>query len=331
MEMTTPVLSIIVPVYNVEKYLARCIDSILAQTFTDFELILVDDGSPDNCGKICDEYAGKDPRIIVIHKENGGVSSARNHGLDIARGEYLTFIDPDDEITFNTFASNIDVLEDDRDIDFIQFPVRIINNNATYWDGKYTKKIFDEGILIYWFDNKNITYSIWSKIFRRRIFTDLRFPVSHMYAEDLFLVPDILDKVHMVYLSQYGCYNHFCHKESITSFCPEDKIKVKNENIYDSYLKFLQYVSCTGKYTHIQVYLLKIIIRYFSRELNRNSAYEEKLRPCIPRLKQLCWKIELKDNLWIILFSILKIPTIVKCYNLIVRSRIFICNFLNRE
>ena len=104
MEMTTPVLSIIVPVYNVEKYLARCIDSILAQTFTDFELILVDDGSTDNSGEICDEYAGKDPRIIVIHKENGGVSSARNHGLDIARGEYITFVDSDDQIgTYTTY------------------------------------------------------------------------------------------------------------------------------------------------------------------------------------------------------------------------------------
>ena len=91
-------LSIIVPVYNVEPYLRRCIDSILAQTFTDFELILVDDGSPDNCPAICDEYAEKDPRIVVIHKQNGGLSDARNAGLDIARGEYIGFVDSDDYI-----------------------------------------------------------------------------------------------------------------------------------------------------------------------------------------------------------------------------------------
>ena len=91
-----PKISVIVPVYNVEKYIHRCVDSILAQTFTDFELILVDDGSPDNCGKICDEYAAKDDRILVIHKENGGVSSARNAGLDAAQGDYITFVDGDD-------------------------------------------------------------------------------------------------------------------------------------------------------------------------------------------------------------------------------------------
>lgn len=99
-----PQISVIVPVYNVEKYLHRCVDSILAQTFTDFELILVDDGSPDNCGAICDEYAAKDSRIRVIHKENGGVSSARNAGIDAAGGEYSTFIDSDDYVTADYLA-----------------------------------------------------------------------------------------------------------------------------------------------------------------------------------------------------------------------------------
>ncbi len=94
----TPTISVIVPVYNVERYLPRCIDSILSQTFTDFQLILIDDGSPDACGRICDEYAARDPRIGVIHQDNGGVSSARNRGLDVAQGEYVCFVDPDDII-----------------------------------------------------------------------------------------------------------------------------------------------------------------------------------------------------------------------------------------
>lgn len=91
-------ISIIVPVYKVEPYLRKCLDSILAQTFTNFEVILVDDGSPDNSGKICDEYAIKDSRVRVIHKENGGLSSARNAGIDIAQGKYLGFVDSDDYI-----------------------------------------------------------------------------------------------------------------------------------------------------------------------------------------------------------------------------------------
>lgn len=93
-----PEVSIIVPVYKVEKYLPKCIDSILNQVFTDFELILVDDGSPDRCGVICDEYAGKDPRIKVIHQKNQGVSVARNAGLDAATGIYIGFVDSDDWI-----------------------------------------------------------------------------------------------------------------------------------------------------------------------------------------------------------------------------------------
>ena len=93
-----PKVSIIVPIYNSEAHLSRCIDSILAQTLTDFELILVNDGSQDNSGKICDNYAQKDSRIIVLHKENGGTSSARNVGLKKSRGEYITFVDSDDTI-----------------------------------------------------------------------------------------------------------------------------------------------------------------------------------------------------------------------------------------
>ena len=88
-----PQISVIVPVYKAEKYLPSCIDSILAQTFTDFELILVDDGSPDNCGAICDEYAQKDKRVKVIHKENGGVTAARADGVKISTGEFITFVD----------------------------------------------------------------------------------------------------------------------------------------------------------------------------------------------------------------------------------------------
>lgn len=96
--MNNPEISVIVPVYKVEKDLNKCIDSILLQTFKDFELILVDDGSPDKCGEICDKYEYEDNRIKVIHKENGGVSSARNAGIDIARGKYINFVDSDDWI-----------------------------------------------------------------------------------------------------------------------------------------------------------------------------------------------------------------------------------------
>ncbi len=94
--MSSPLISIIVPVYNAEKTLNRCVDSILQQTFTDWELLLINDGSKDLSGEICDQYGAKDKRIRVFHKENGGVSSARNVGLDNAKGEWITFVDSDD-------------------------------------------------------------------------------------------------------------------------------------------------------------------------------------------------------------------------------------------
>ena len=104
MNVINPKISVIVPVYNVEEYLHRCVDSILFQSYTDFELLLVDDGSPDNCGQICDEYAARDFRVRVFHKPNGGVSSARNLGLDNARGEWIAFVDSDDYIDVDYLA-----------------------------------------------------------------------------------------------------------------------------------------------------------------------------------------------------------------------------------
>lgn len=109
-----PLVSVIVPVYKVEQVVKNCIESILNQTFTNFELILVDDGSPDNSGKICDEYAQKDDRVIVIHKENGGVSSARNVGIDKAKGKYICFVDSDDYVSKDYLKTLIDVEENNN-------------------------------------------------------------------------------------------------------------------------------------------------------------------------------------------------------------------------
>ena len=116
----SPKISVIVPVYKVEKYLSQCLDSILAQTFTDFEVLLIEDGSPDKSGEICDEYVQKDSRVRAFHKENGGVSSARNLGLDKAKGEWVTFIDADDWINPNFIKNLYSPIQENCDIDFVQ-------------------------------------------------------------------------------------------------------------------------------------------------------------------------------------------------------------------
>ena len=109
--MPPPLISIIVPIYKVEPYLRRCLDSIVSQTYTNLEIILVDDGSPDDCPQICDEYAAKDIRITVIHKDNGGLSDARNAGTLIAKGNYIYYIDSDDELPPDTISVMINQLK----------------------------------------------------------------------------------------------------------------------------------------------------------------------------------------------------------------------------
>ena len=130
MANNNPKISVIVPVYNVEKYLPRCIDSILTQTFTDFELLIIDDGSTDNSSKICDEYAKKDARVRVFHKENGGVGSARNMGICEAKGQWICFVDSDDWLEINCYSS---LMEDDDVADLTYFGCccRFIDGGST--------------------------------------------------------------------------------------------------------------------------------------------------------------------------------------------------------
>ncbi|MBR2489002.1 MAG: glycosyltransferase family 2 protein [Clostridia bacterium] len=125
-----PIISVVIPVYNVEKYLKRCIESVLRQTFHNFELILVDDGSSDKSGSICDEYASLDTRIKVLHKANGGVSNARNDGIDIATGKYLMFVDSDDYIKENMLETLVN--KNPEDADMIISSIRMVCKNDTY-------------------------------------------------------------------------------------------------------------------------------------------------------------------------------------------------------
>ena len=186
-------VSVIVPVYKVEEFLPKCIDSILNQTFRDFELILVDDGSPDNCGTICDEYAAKDSRIVVIHQENSGLSSARNAGLDIATGKYIYFVDSDDTIRSNLLETVIPYLDSGGDL-------VVFNHERIYSDGKVMPSKHELGTLTIsksnragFYINTLLSYSIgweaWNRVFRRDIVetNHLRFADNRrIFAEDLY-------------------------------------------------------------------------------------------------------------------------------------------------
>ena len=178
-----PRLSIIVPVYKVEKYIHKCVDSILNQTFTDFELILVDDGSPDNCGRICDEYTEKDSRVRVIHKENGGLSDARNYGIDAAEGSILGFVDSDDDIDHNMYKSMIEYM-DSNDLDIVCADTYVIKNNKKKFKPRYPKdKIFYNKDGVIEILDGTLDNAAWNKIYRRSVVGDVRYPKGRIYED----------------------------------------------------------------------------------------------------------------------------------------------------
>ena len=208
-----PLISVIVPVYKVEKYLHKCVDSILVQTFRDFELFLVDDGSPDSCGKICDEYAEKDDRIIVIHKENGGLSDARNVAIDRAKGDYLTFIDSDDYVAPDYLESLYYALsQTDSDI--------AITNITTFDEnGQYDNEFYRITDKIEVLEGKDIFSTIYrpnacAKLYKRYIFYDIRYPVGRLY-EDAFVYYDVLSKANRIVLTGANSYYYLVRDDSI--------------------------------------------------------------------------------------------------------------------
>lgn len=183
MNNINPIISVIVPAYNAEKYLRRCIDSILAQTFTDFELLLIDDGSTDKSGEICDEYADKDARIRVFHKANGGVSSARNVGLDNALGEYICFCDADDWVDTHWLQGFIEVYPNDLIVQGFCYK----NPDQKNWEkckiNNECKKVLDA--LDYLHRVKNMGY-LWCRCFKSSIIKDnnIRFNEKIVVRED---------------------------------------------------------------------------------------------------------------------------------------------------
>lgn len=206
--MMNPLLSVIIPVYNVEAYLDRCISSILSQSYKKIELILIDDGSTDNSGIKCDKWAKKDERIIVIHKDNGGVSSARNEGLKVVSGDYITFVDPDDFIEADTYKSNMDYLITHPKVDIIQYPYcHYINDQeiTNYYIPPSQSIIGTEEIFRSWWAGTPLGYVIWNKIFKRHLWFDIHFSVGHT-SEDTFLVPMFVKRAKHIFISEHGLY-----------------------------------------------------------------------------------------------------------------------------
>ena len=175
MDKTKPNISVVVPIYNVEPYLRRCVDSLLQQSYSDFELILVDDGSPDNCGAICDDYAATDPRVQVVHKANGGLSDARNAGLTIAQGEYIAFVDSDDWVSKDYLERLLAALLD-TGADICECDVFRTSGEETISAQGIPAVFNTEEALEQLIYDGTFHQHVWNKLYRRTVIADILFP-----------------------------------------------------------------------------------------------------------------------------------------------------------
>lgn len=291
-EYKLPTISVIVPVYKVESYLCQCVDSILSQTFRDFELILVDDGSPDGCPSICDEYAHSDSHIRVVHKENGGVSSARNAGLNAAQGEYIAFVDPDDFIQEDMLQRLLEEIEQSR-------ADMVMCNFDTYFPPEYSgwkrkgsaffSAVMNQGAFADFMAQPNNWHScvLWNKLYKRHVWETIRFPEGYIH-EDEAVMHRVVERCQSIQIID-DCLYHYRQNISssimgqgtrIQSFdklaAIADRIVCASDN---GWQKLSQ--SAMGNYTY---YLLDMISLFPCTEENEKyfRRMDESLRRALP-------------------------------------------------
>ena len=234
-----PKISVIVPVYNVEQYIHKCVDSILNQTFADFELILVDDGSPDNCDKFCDEYASKDNRVKVIHKKNGGVSEARNVGLDVAIGEYISFVDPDDWIDKDMYEQTLAYMAD-NDLDIVCFDVEEVRTNKSFVRYKYdSNNSYTSHEAIYEILIDGIDNSPCNKIYKKYTWEGVRFPVGRRF-EDVATIYKTFHNANKIGYMRKAYYHYFRREGSAIALSFDAQRRSENFIGYKERYEFAQ-------------------------------------------------------------------------------------------
>ncbi len=248
-------ISIIIPVYNVEQYIDDCMKSLLGQTYKNLEIILVDDGSPDNSGRICDEYAQKDSRIRVIHKENGGLSDARNWGLNIATGKYITFLDSDDAITDDCIEYLYNLLVDNKHADMSICGIKRIQIGETREGNDHTKtEIYtpEQALEVMLYD-KGIDVASYAKLYKKEVFSELRFPVGEVY-EDTATTYKVIEKCDFIVYGDKQCYFYYTRPGSISK---QGRFNKKEYDYIKHTEEMLSYIE--NKYPKLQ----KAIDRFF--------------------------------------------------------------------
>lgn len=233
-----PLISVVVPIYKVEDYLCRCVDSIISQTYSNIEIILVDDGSPDNCPKICDDYKNKDSRIIVVHKENGGLSDARNAGIKVMNGKYVTFIDSDDYV----------------EEDYVEFLYNLIEKYNVKMSICSYKAIYDTGSVLTQANGSEYTLtssetlekmlyhedfnvSTWAKLYDASLFEKVEFPKGKIF-EDALTTYKLVDQCDKIAVSLVSKYNYMIRNNSILT----GSFSIQKLTLVDAYEEMGNYI-----------------------------------------------------------------------------------------
>lgn len=322
-------ISVIVPIYKVQDYLKECIESIINQTYSDIEVILVDDGSPDRCPQMCDEWAKRDSRIRVVHKKNGGLSSARNAGLDVAKGEYISFVDSDDFICKDALENLYNRIKDDKSIGITsgliyRYQDGSINNFKDQWLCSKEIVIPSSEFLLETMSQKS-SYTVWNKLYRREVIGNTRFREGRNNEDTLFMYDlgkniAILN-VCMVEIPHYVYY--YRYRED--SICTTAKIplaidilgnyelmmedcKNTNSRLYDvlyfSYVRtlygfvdslLLNPVWYPLYFTEYQKKLRLVPFGYVKRKFQLNDALYIQLLKYSPRIRKMIRKIRERE------------------------------------
>lgn len=264
-------ISVIIPIYKVEAYLEKCIESVRNQTYKDMEIILVDDGSPDGCGKICDRYQEQDKRIKVLHKENGGLSDARNKGLDIAAGEYILFVDSDDYI----HPQMLEILyrnmqEADADISVCGFKETGEKEEPVFDAIAETDntEVFEGRDVMNQLQHKNtLTVVAWNKLYKAKLWKDIRYPKGKIH-EDEFLIHLLLHECHRIVYTGTALYYYVQRAGSIMGQLKCGSVADGLE-AYEGRLAFLE----KHGYAQMALWTKLHILHYI-------CVYYEKLRDC---------------------------------------------------
>jgi len=290
--MGNDLISIIIPVYKVEEYLEKCIESVLKQTYTNLQIILVDDGSPDNCGKICDEYAKKDSRIEVIHKVNGGLSDARNVGIAKAKGKYIGFVDSDDYIKEDMYEILINLIKEyDADVSICNLYDVIdgkeyIRNNENGIQEYSRLEILKEVLL-----DKNIQSYAWNKLYKKELFDEIKYPIGKKY-EDIGTTFYVFEKCNKIVVTSKPEYYYLKRSDSLVNNVTESTVLDYTDIIIQRYLYTQKNIEKLRKYNNY--YLAKTLITAHN-DIELLGSISEKMQEKYKELYNLVYNI-MKNN-----------------------------------